>query len=969
MFTHSRKLARSTIGVLSVAVSRHQMARQGASRVAPLHHNTLSRAQEITTFRATNNNGSNLRRVCADESFSLSSVFDPPKQISRINTHYCREPQLVMIEGYGIIQGEMDKSRLLTKYLNIPFATVQDPKREAVAPEPWAGIRDATVFGPMCPQTKEESNSLQTLMLGIPGPGFEYSERDCLNLNIFAPRCVEGVPVICYIHGGLTRGGIALPKNDATNIVQKSVARGRPVIVVTINYRLLPNSGLLESGSHARGEAEDNTNWGLYDQKIALEWVRKHIHNFGGNPNEITLMGHAGGRGDSTVTSSAPKSGYHMMTRPKSAAGSKEHRSTASSSRFLEDEHLFKRAIIHSEGRSPTAKSGKNEDKRLAASTETGSKAAVTAQEMQISLVSQLTPWAQNITVGLDRIDFEDADGGVGFSFMSDACLPHMSKDEKQIGFQVIDRWIDFAWGQEDKTIDAPMAPQQTTTDPLTELLTGAPEKDPVYESLYNEENCLNLNIYMPESATKNPDSRLPVMVFFHGGGLRTGGNGLSLYDLTNFVAESVSLGQELIAIVPNYRLNYFGFLASKEMRVDSGGQPFGNWGLEDQIMALKWIQENVEHFNGDKNNVTACGQSSGATSLGALMLNQRSWGLFQKAILQSSGVTSVPAGYVDKEGQLYFDHLCKVHRIPSDLTDQEKVDRLRKVPEKAMALELNKAEVQEFMPFIDGYWIKDDVRWTVSDPSMYDPKLRWILAGKCHDDATAFSDELGGPTLETFAKLRKRLCPPSDYAVFDRLYKVPKTDAEALALSVRIVNDGVIAYPILAHSLAFHGLRPNCQLSRYHFDRTLAKVDAAVPELGAFHGVDLAYNFAPNVVLNSMSSQEKASVGQVQAIFIRFITAPLSLIPDEGSKGKKDDISKLVPTVTYVVPSNDSKHKKDKKEAIWFKRDFTVGRTVVETLTSEEMVFWRRSYAFAAEKAQEGHSTDYGFSMFDKLK
>lgn len=68
----------------------------------------------------------------------------------------------------------------------------------------------------MCPQTKEESNSLQTLMLGIPGPGFEYSERDCLNLNIFAPRCVEGVPVICYIHGGLTRGGNALPKNGKT---------------------------------------------------------------------------------------------------------------------------------------------------------------------------------------------------------------------------------------------------------------------------------------------------------------------------------------------------------------------------------------------------------------------------------------------------------------------------------------------------------------------------------------------------------------------------------------------------------------------------------------------------------------------------------------------------------------------------------------------------------------------------------
>jgi len=74
------------------------------------------------------------------------------------------------------------------------------------------------------------------------------------------------------------------------------------------------------------------------------------------------------------------------------------------------------------------------------------------------------------------------------------------------------------------------MAPQQTTIDPLTQLLTGTSGKDPVYEDLYNEENCLNLNIYMPESAAKNPDTRLPVLVFFHGGGLRTGGNGVRLY-------------------------------------------------------------------------------------------------------------------------------------------------------------------------------------------------------------------------------------------------------------------------------------------------------------------------------------------------------------------------------------------------------------------------------------------------------
>jgi hypothetical protein len=78
---------------------------------------------------------------------AVSTEFDPPLQISMVNTHYCREPQLVMIDGYGILQGLMDSSRLLTKYLNIPFATVQDPSKHAVAPESWDGIRDATVLG------------------------------------------------------------------------------------------------------------------------------------------------------------------------------------------------------------------------------------------------------------------------------------------------------------------------------------------------------------------------------------------------------------------------------------------------------------------------------------------------------------------------------------------------------------------------------------------------------------------------------------------------------------------------------------------------------------------------------------------------------------------------------------------------------------------------------------------------------
>ncbi|KAG0314622.1 hypothetical protein BGZ99_007953 [Dissophora globulifera] len=250
------------------------------------------------------------------------------------------------------------------------------------------------------------------MMLGLPGPGFEFSERDCLNLNIFAPRLCRDIPVICYIHGGSNQGGNALPKNDATNIVKQSIAKETPVVVVTVNYRLLPSAGLLEAPKEdpQGGEREgEKVNWGLYDQKLALEWIRKHIHNFGGNRNEITLMGHSNG---------ASSAGYHLLT--------------------AQNEGLFKRAIMHSESKNV------NGSKRAGPRLEERGQLSESKSESKAT-ASQLS------SVVYESVGECSMGPAAQFTFMSDACTPYMSESEKQLGIQVIGRWIDFAWGKSGK--------------------------------------------------------------------------------------------------------------------------------------------------------------------------------------------------------------------------------------------------------------------------------------------------------------------------------------------------------------------------------------------------------------------------------------------------------------------------------------------------------------------------------------
>ena len=143
-------------------------------------------------------------------------------------------------------------------------------------------------------------------------------------------------------------------------------------------------------------------------------------------------------------------------------------------------------------------------------------------------------------------------------------------------------------------------------------------------------EDCLFLNVWKPTRAAK-----APVMVWIHGGSLRTGNLTSGLYDGSQLARKGV------VVVTLNYRLGVLGYLAHPELTAESPHGSSGNYGLLDQIEALRWVHDNIARFGGDAANVTLFGESAGALSTIELMASPLARGLFHKVIVQSGYMVS----------------------------------------------------------------------------------------------------------------------------------------------------------------------------------------------------------------------------------------------------------------------------------------------------------------------------------------
>ena len=146
-------------------------------------------------------------------------------------------------------------------------------------------------------------------------------------------------------------------------------------------------------------------------------------------------------------------------------------------------------------------------------------------------------------------------------------------------------------------------------------------------------EDCLFLNVWTPAQS----GAHLPVLVWIHGGGFNSGSGSVPIYNGATLASQGV------VVVTLNYRVGIWGFLAHPDLTRAAGGVPPTNFGLEDILAALRWVQDNINAFGGDPRRVTLAGQSAGSIAVHDLLVSPLAKGLFARAISESGLPTTIP--------------------------------------------------------------------------------------------------------------------------------------------------------------------------------------------------------------------------------------------------------------------------------------------------------------------------------------
>ncbi|KAI0787376.1 carotenoid ester lipase precursor [Fomes fomentarius] len=402
--------------------------------------------------------------------------------------------------------------------------------------------------------------------------------------------------------------------------------------------------------------------------------------------------------------------------------------------------------------------------------------------------------------------------------------------------------------GTQTVTSYGPGCPQQAFDFPQLDSLSLAGDAvEFIVNSVYyvispSAEDCLTLNVIVP--AGTKPTAKLPVAVWIFGGGFEIGST--DTYDGGVIVSRSIELGEPVIYVSMNYRVSAYGFLSSKEVK-EAG---VGNLGLQDQRLALRWVQKYISAFGGDPTKVTIWGESAGAISVALHMIANggNTEGLFRGAFMQSG--SPIPTGDLSN-GQADYDKLvsqtgCSGAADTLQCLREVPFDNLKQAVDNSPGIFAYQSLRLAWLPRADGTFLTDHPQNLVKQGSIANIPF---VTGDCDDEGTLFS--LSTTNITTEADLRQYITgnyiPEISSADLDSVLTLYPGDIIAGSpFNTGILNAITPQFKRLAAmqgDLVFQAPR------RFFLEQTSGKQNTwaflnkrlkALPALGSAHGSDI---------------------------------------------------------------------------------------------------------------------------------
>jgi para-nitrobenzyl esterase len=357
-------------------------------------------------------------------------------------------------------------------------------------------------------------------------------------------------------------------------------------------------------------------------------------------------------------------------------------------------------------------------------------------------------------------------------------------------------------------------------------------------------EDCLYLNVW---TKAKQGEKK-PVFVWIYGGGFTSGGTAVPIYDGEAMAKKGI------IFVSVNYRVGVFGFLAHPGLTKESPNKASGNYGLLDQVAALKWLKKNIAAFGGDPDNVTIDGQSAGSMSVNCLVASPVAKGLFNKAIAESGS-------FMITNPMLKSNNLEGAEQQGLKLAEAVHVsslEALRKVP----AEELMKIPGR-YSPIIDGYVLPKPVSEIFAEGNEnhvpvltgWNADESFVASFKKKDEFIKQAKEQYGAEADKFLK-----------------YYPANTDEEAMRSQVKISRDMIFAMSGYKWATV-QSRRGKAPVYVYYFSRKLPATPDFV-KYGAFHTGEVAYVMDNLKFLNRpWEPADHELAGLMSAYWVNFIT------------------------------------------------------------------------------------------------